>query len=276
MKQRKHESGQAMMELTIMLLALTGMILAVVMISGIEISSNTMLLSARYNAQINSRSDSASSGQRNSEIGNWNYFKLDLTRNRSGKRAGTFGSSETLIQEKGRRYKIRSRSKSLLIPFSFQSTSSANSGVNSLYNSYDNMRSAEYSKYDDQNSVGDRYTQWKDMQLFDSNFQHDYSTSLHDGNAYNAAHLVGGMGSTSSGAATVNRRHQAEGVNSRDDAADAMYATFRDIFGVNISRIKMQEHISNRVYLPAQPVDTEQNSVPEEPEEEFESEEESF
>ena len=58
MKKRtvKHESGQAIMELTIMLVILSGMILAVVMISGIEISNNTMLLSARNNAQIAARS----------------------------------------------------------------------------------------------------------------------------------------------------------------------------------------------------------------------------
>ena len=54
------ESGQAMMELTIMLLILTGMILAVVMLSGVEMRSNTLLLSARSNAHRTARESGAS------------------------------------------------------------------------------------------------------------------------------------------------------------------------------------------------------------------------
>lgn len=243
-KQRKHESGQAMMELTIMLLVLAGMILAVVMISGIEISSNNMLLSARHNAQKNARSTTPTHSQQNSEISNWSYFKLDLT----GK---GFGGSQTLIRSNKRNYRIRTRDNILQIPFSYQSNMSANGNVNTMDGVYSKMTSAAYSKWE-LLKLGDQYSKWKNLQDFDPAFQNDFAESIHDGNAFNSAHLVEGTGDTSSGAATINARHQAAGAVSRDDAARVMYDSFRRLFGVRIDNIKMRDHETNKVYLPAQ------------------------
>ena len=246
--QRKYESGQAMMELTIMLLILAGMILAVVMISGIEMSSNTMLLSARHNAQSNARSTTPTHSQKNSEIGNWTYFQLDLTGN-------GFGGSQTLIRSNNKNYRLRSSNKILQIPFSYQSNASANGIAFSMDGVYNKMTSANYSKWD--LTLGDQYIRWKNLQNFDPAFQNDFAESIHDGNAFNAAHLVEGVGDTSTGAATVNTRHQAAGAVSSKDAAKIMYDSFHRIFGVRIDNIKMRDHSTNKVYLPAQYPDNE-------------------
>ncbi len=236
------------MELTIMLMILSGMILAVVMISGIEMSSNTMLLSARNQAQLNARGTDPQNSSRSVEIGDWHYTKLDLTRNSKGESSGDFGSSVTLMQTNRNTYKLKSRDGVMQIPFSYQATSSGNGEVNTLNDATGKMTSNRYSR-PSVNLTTERYN-WQQLNDFDTSFQHDFAERVRDGNAFNAANLVSGTGSTSSGAATVNRKYQAEGRVSADNAASIMYQTFNNIFGVNISNIKMQDHPTNTVYLP--------------------------
>ena len=242
LKSRKHESGQAMMELTIMLLILAGMILAVVMISGIEISSNDMLLSARHNAQKHARSTMPQHSQKDNEIGGWRYLQLNLFSKNSG--------SQTLFVDRGKRYQISSSNRTLQIPFAYQSSLWTSEQANAMDGVHNKMTSSDYSKREI--TLGDQYSRWKTLQGFDPAFQNDFAESLYDGNAFNAAHLVEGLGDTSSKAATINRRHQAAGRVSREDAADIMYDTFRRTFGVRIDDIKMRENETNKVYMPAQ------------------------
>lgn len=250
MKKRtvKYESGQAIMELTIMLVILSGMILAVVMISGIEISNNTMLLSARNNAQIAARSTDPRSSEKESEYGNWKYTELDLTKDVHGVSHGNFGGSVTLLKSGGKTYKLSSRDGVLQIPFSYQSQSSGNTGANTLDNVTGQMTSSMYSRR--RISLFDRYSGWKHLQDFDSEFKNDFAETVRAGNAFNAARLVHAQGSTGNGAATINSKHQSAGRVSVDNAASVMYSTFNRIFNVNISNIKMKEHPTNTVYLP--------------------------
>ena len=241
------ESGQAMMELTIMLLILSGMILAVVMISGIEISSNNMLLSARNNAQAAARGTDPRSSEKESEYGNWKYTELDLTKDAHGVSHGSFGGSVTLLKDGGKSYQLTSRGGVLQIPFSYQSESSTNGGVNTLDDVTGKMTSSQYTR--PQLTLYERYSRWKGLQEFDSSFQHDFAETVRAGNAFNAARMVHAVGDGSNGAATINHKHQ-RGRSSADNAASVMYSTFNRIFGVSISNIKMKDHPTNTVYLP--------------------------
>lgn len=246
----KHESGQAFMELTIMLLILTAMILAVVIISGLEITSNTMLLSARNNAQKSSRDGSTMHSVKADEIYNWSYTNLNLTDSYiHPERKGSFGNSVTLLKYQGKRYRLRSRGDGTLqIPFSYQGSSSINSGEISLKNANFAVTSAFYTR--PQTHDYEKFTNWKPLSGFDSSLQHDYTENVRDGNAFNAAKLVVAEGDTSERPATLSPGAQA-GEFSRGNAMSVMYRSFRDIFGVDLNDIKLRSHETNRVYMPA-------------------------
>ena len=222
-----------------MLLILSGMILAVVIVSGIEISSNSMLLSARKNAQFKAKSADPISTEQNSEIGDWSYSKLDLGLSRS--------RNEELMHTDRKVYKLEARGRVIQIPFSYQARKNGNSDVFTL----DNVSGKLNSRYDSNSGIflQEGYS-WRKLNNFDSAFKHDFSDAVRSGNAFNAANMVRGYGSTGSTSATINDKDQAEGESSAENAAEIMYKSFEDIFGINLNNIKMREHPTNTVYLP--------------------------
>ena len=241
------------MELTIMLLILTAMMLAVIMLSGLEITSNSILLSARTNAQENSQDASFTAETRNNELRSWSYKTLHLTKSyiRPGNQ-GSFGAgaAPTLYKEQGRSaYKLSaSNDGSINIPFSYQGTPVNNTEEESLKNARYTMTSGYYTE--PLSSPYETYTngEWRDLTLFDRNLKHDFSNALNS-NAFNLASLVQASGDGSSAPATINRKDQ-YGPKSAENAADIMYRTFRDMFGVDITENKLTEHDTNQVFMP--------------------------
>ena len=237
-----------MMELTIMLLILTGMILAVVMLSGVEMRSNTLLLSARSNAHRTAR-ESGASTENSEEYSSWYYPSLRLNKSYIKESSGgSFGDSVTLFKRGGKRYRMRSRNTGALqIPFSYQGSIQRNGGGSVLSGSSSAMTSAEYSR----RSIlrYENYIRWRDLNQFDNSFVHDFSGDLRSMNAFHAARLIGEYGDGSDTPATMNRNHQS-GVHSANDATTVMYRTFSRIFGIDISDLKLRRHEINKVYLP--------------------------
>ena len=234
------------MELTVMLLILTGMILAVVMLSGIEMRSNTLLLSARNNAQKAARN--ADGGMEYSEeYSTWYYPSLRLNKAYVGN-AGSFGSSVTLFKKGQKSYRMRSRNTgSLQIPFSYQGSIRHGASTPAIANASYAMTSADYSRTG--NSNYETYLRWRDINAFDNSFVHDFSGDLRLMNAFHAARLVGRDGDGNDTPATINRNDQA-GVHSARDASDVMYRTFSRLFGIDITDLKLRKHETNKVYLP--------------------------
>lgn len=235
------------MELTVMLLILSGMILAVVMLSGIEMRSNTLLLSARSNAHKAART-SDGGVEYSDEYSTWYYPSLRLNKAYVGN-AGSFGSSVTLFKDGQKYYRMRSRNTgSLQIPFSYQGSIRHSSNTPAIDNAYYAMTSADYSRVSG-NPNYESYLRWRDIDAFDSSFVHDFSGDLHSMNAFHAARLVGRSGDGNDTPATINRNDQA-GVHSVSDATEVMYRTFSRIFGIDVSDLKLRKHETNKVYLP--------------------------
>ncbi len=255
MKKKFHsESGQAFMELTVMLLILTAMMLAVIMLSGLEISSNNMLLSARQNALELSKTQGAEKLSRENELSDWSYPELDLRRSYiHPERQGSFGGSTTLYKN----MKLRAKGDGTInIPFSYQGFSSSNKDTQTLSPARESMTSGQYSKNDlIQNITNiltnrERYNDgdWRKLSDFDSALKHDFvdTTGI---NAFNAAGLIYATGSTSSVPATINRKHQA-GPHSAGNASDVMYKSFHDLFGIRLNEHCLCEFETNKVYMP--------------------------
>ena len=253
MQKNLNESGQAFMELTVMLLILSAMMLAVIMLSGLEITSNSILLSARTNAQENSQDASFTAETRNNELRSWGYRSLDLTKSyiHSGNQ-GSFGAgaAPTLYKEPGRSgYKLSaSNDGSINIPFSYQGTPINNTEEESLKNARYTMTSGYYTE--PLSSPYETYAngEWRDLTLFDRNLNNDFSASVIP-NAFDLANLVSADGNGSSRPVTINKKDQA-GLHSAANAADIMYGTFKDLFGVDLTDIKLNSHETNHVYMP--------------------------
>lgn len=235
------------MELTVMLLILTAMMLAVIMLSGLELTSNRILLSARTNAQELSQEQSSPIAKRDEELHSWHSSVLDLTKSYiHPENEIKFGHSQKIHKNT----RIRSREDgSFIIPFAYQSTSTSNSGEQTLQNASYSMTAPEYSTirltlfYDQYRLSG-----WRDLTYFDRNMQHDFSNALNS-NAFNLASLVQASGDGSSTPATINRKDQ-YGPRSAQNAADVMYKTFRDMFGIDLTENKLVDHDTNQVFLP--------------------------
>lgn len=239
-----------MIELTIMLLILAGMMLAVVMISGIEMRSNTLLLSARNNAQIAARSGDGSAGYETSdEYTNWYYPALRLTKSYINEKNGSFGSSVMLLRSPKKNYRMRSRNAgSLQIPFSYQGDANKDAASGAISDASNALESATYSRQDGSDGK-EAYSKWRTLTEIDTSFQHDYSGNVRSMNAFSAAKLVSADGDGGSTPATINRSDQA-GTHSVNDAVSVMYKTFSRLFGIDINDMKMQSHETNRVYMP--------------------------
>ena len=248
-----NESGQAFMELTVMLLILSAMMLAVIMLCGLEVTSNSILLSARTNAQEQSQDGSSGAEIRNNELRSWSYKTLHLTKSyiRPGSQ-GSFGAgtAPTLYKKPGgSAYKLRaSNDGSINIPFSYQGTPVNNTEEESLKNARYTMTSGYYTE--PLSSPYETYAngEWRDLTLFDRNLINDFSASVIP-NAFDLANLVSADGNGSSRPVTIDKKDQA-GSHSAENAADIMYGTFKDLFGVDLTDIKLKSHETNQVYMP--------------------------
>jgi len=256
---RNRESGQAMLELTIMLLAFAAMILGLVVLGGIEITGNKLLLSARRNAQemaVNKRGNTVSTVS-GAEYVSWNFALLDLKkkyRDQSGSSSqstGALSAGSAHIFRNKRDYYISANREAfkegLRIPFTLGGSSYHNSENNSLNNSGSGFSSPLYSeKYDER---GEEYI-WKPLYDFSNNgFKSDFVSNSGGNNALDAANLLSASGTTGNSPATLNRYDQT-GAYSADDALYVMYDTFRKLFGIKINKIRLSEAPSNQVYMP--------------------------
>lgn len=246
----EQESGQAMMELTIMLLILSGMMLAVIMLSGIEITSNNILLSARNNAQKAARDSYSENAIKDNEISDWQYTTLNLTNSYiRPEQRGSFGKSTTLIRYNNRNYKLYSSGDGTVqIPFTYQSHSDTNQAEHTLSQATFGMTSELFTRPHSASEY-EQYSKWMPLAGMDTSFKHDFSENVRSGNAFNAASLVAAEGDGSNAPATINHSHQA-GAHSRSDAANVMYSTFSKIFGIKLRAIDLKSHETNRVYMP--------------------------
>jgi hypothetical protein len=249
-----NQSGQAFMELTIMLLILTAMMLAIVLLSGLEISSNNMLLSARQNALNLSRAQGAEILSRENELNYWSYMKLDLRKSYiHPEKQGSFGGSTTMYKD----MKLHASGDGTInIPFSYQGFSSSNNDTQTLSPTRESMTSGQYSNNDLMQNITniltnrERYNDgdWRKLSDFDSALKHDFSDTTGI-NAFNAAGLISATGSTSSVPATINAKHQA-GSHSAGNASDVMYKSFHDLFGIKLNDHCLCEFETNKVYMP--------------------------
>lgn len=198
-----------------------------------------MLLSARKNAQFKALNADSISAEQDSEIGDWRYTNLDLGLSRS--------RNERLMNTNRKVYKLEARGRVIQIPFSYQARKNGNSDVFTL----DNVSGRLNSRYDSNSGIllQEGYS-WRKLNDFDPALKHDFSDDVRSGNAFNAANMVRGYGSLGSTSATINNKDQSEGEASAENAAEIMYRSFNDIFGVNLNNIKMREHPTNTVYLP--------------------------
>ncbi len=73
--------GQALLEMTVMLVAIVAILLGVIYIGGLTIANNQLLLSAKLNAEKASRLSGASSESGSNELLGWNYTTLELSPN---------------------------------------------------------------------------------------------------------------------------------------------------------------------------------------------------
>ena len=242
------QSGQAFMELTVMLLILAAMMLAVIMLNGLEISSNTILLSARTNAQEQSQSANPYIENRSDELESWSNSTLDLAKSYiHPEQRGSLGGSTKIY--KNTQMRVRS-TNTFYIPFSYQGRYIYNSAEGSLQESRAALTSPLYTETNVNNHY-DSYEQggWRLLSDFDRNLHNDFSSNLTPF-AFNLAGLVQSSAKQSSYLpVTVNSKDQA-GPHSSQDAAHIMYGTFRDLFGVDLTANKLTEHKTNKVFMP--------------------------
>ena len=253
---RSCESGQAFIELTVMLIGITAMILGVIIIFGIENSSNTVLLDARFEAHKAARQSEMP--LREEEIDTWQESTLELAENRISPNPSVSSSTNTakLFSERGRTYILTANkkmlTKNLIIPFSLTASMQKNSSNNSVLPMTQGMDSALYSKNDGLNVTHnyERYGYWRSMEVYNANFRHDFFHDISGNNAFYAARLVKGSASTGGAAATINASHQHGPLNSSSDAAEIMYNSFNKLFGIRIKNSTIKDNPGNQVYMP--------------------------
>lgn len=246
MKNIRNQSGQAMMELTVMLLAISAMIIAMIILSGVQLSSNSFLLDARFEAMKNARSETASNISGN-EYRSWNYATLDLSDSRIQSGFNPSGESETTLFESRKKYKFHGNrallKSNLKIPFSIRSTS-ISTGNNTTAPAYGGAREQQYSEGALYKSEGWRHG------FFQGRDNVDFTETISSQNALDAANLIKGRSSDGNNVATMNSSHQSGNLNSSQTAATSMYNTFFHLFGIRINRISLAGDETNLVYFP--------------------------
>lgn len=238
-----------------MLIGIAAMILGVIVIFGIENSSNTVLLNARYEAH--KASQQQETPLREQEIETWHDVTLELEENRISPHPSTSSTNTAkLFSERGRNYILSANkkmlSKNLIIPFALTSSMQQNSARNTVLPMIPGMDSALYSKNDGINVTHnyERYSYWRTLETYNANFKHDFFHNTAGNNAFYAAQLVRGNASVSGAPSTINASHQRGPLNSSTQAAEIMYDSFNKLFGVRIKSSSIKDHPGNQVYMP--------------------------
>ena len=156
---RNTESGQAMLELTAMLVGLIAMTLGIMFVAGLSLADNRTLLSAKASAERGARNGAEPrTGQ--TELAGWYYTRTDA------------GADTNLVTPfSAHDYTVRSRLGSSVDGVLPAATSDAYSSDNAAYT---------YS--------------WMSPRSFDSGLDNDFTGEL--SNAFDAAVLVQGSGSS--------------------------------------------------------------------------------
>ena len=157
--QRRMESGQAMLELTAMLVGLIAMMLGVIFVAGLALADNRTLLSAKVGAERGARSG-VEPRSAVTELSGWYYTRTDLGED-----------SDLITPFSAHDYTIRSRPGSSVDEVQSATWSSTWSSENAVY-SY----------------------RWMSPRSFDSSLNSDFTGT--QTNAYDAAVLVQGIGSS--------------------------------------------------------------------------------
>ena len=153
------ESGQAMLELTAMLVGLIAMMLGVIFIAGLALADNRTLLSAKVAAERGARVG-IEPRTALTEVSGWHYTRTDVG-----------PDSDLVTPFSAADYTVRSR----------------------LGSSVDNVQSAASGEIHSSENADYAY-RWMSPRTFDTRFESDFTGSL--SNAYNAADLVQGTGNS--------------------------------------------------------------------------------
>ncbi len=150
--------GQALLEMTVMLVGIIAVLLGVIYIGGLTVADNRLLLSARFNAEKAAREPDSAILDTDHELRGWNYTTFEV-----------------------------SPRKKITVPFlaGDRLSVSADTGtLNSVSGAFRNAHSSESDLY--------RYS-WHSPRDFDSRLDSDFTQT--SGNALNAAALVRGTNS---------------------------------------------------------------------------------
>lgn len=156
-KRGAKESGQATVELAVMLLAVTAMLLGIIILSGVMTADNRQLLQAKLAAEINAADHAAPSWRSEQELGLWSYGGYSVD---------------------GRRYAT--------IPFSARDQLGRVDAA-AIQAAPGQFSNAAYSRQ------GGYSYRWKRPDSFHSSFDEDFTAD--PGNALEAADLIAGSGS---------------------------------------------------------------------------------
>ena len=229
------QCGQATLEFVCMLIGFVIVVLAILLVTGLNLTMNQTLLSARNNAERLARHSDYGGAALGQEYGSW---------------------SRTMAEAKP--YVKKVFDSEVVIPFGLNDKVSY-IGENTLNTSLEALNNPTYSVdrslvENNPNAVSSKHYQyqWKNPNNFSSQFNNDFYTFATTLNAKEAAHLVTGKADDDIGfIPTISHRHQQEASRNRDPkAAQAIYDTFYMLTGVRFNKQKFENSESLKVYMP--------------------------
>ena len=228
------QSGQATMEFVAILIGFVALMLGIIFVSGLSLSSNKMLMSARNNAERLARHSNYDAAAQGLEYLNWTKTKVKLYDNKSIDIP--FGLNDEITRKD---YNSIFDSKDAL-------TNSLYSGDESLEIKKE-LKSTKY--YDYKDWVGpNKFSPLSNNTVLNNDFFDAVTTS----NALEAARLIQGEHDNDIALiSTINSKHQQDAsFNKSSNAAQALYDTFEKLVGVRLSKKKLDNSRTNRVYMP--------------------------
>ena len=228
---KRNQRGQATFEFVAMLIGFVALILGIIFVTGISLSSNKMLISARNNAEKLSRYSDYEVGAKGSEYGSWTREKINLYNDNS----------------------------SIEIPFSLADRVTYK-GENSISNTLDTLNNPQYSvdkslDPNNPNSVSTKYYQYKNWvgpDRFSSSLNNNFFNTTINSNARDAARLIKGEHNNDIPLVAIidSQDQQNASFNKSSNAAQALYDAFEKLVGVRLNKKKIENSITNRVYMP--------------------------
>ena len=229
------QSGQATMEFVAMLIGFIALILGIIFVSGLSLSSNKMLMSARNNAERLARHSNYDAAAQGLEYQYWTKTKVKLYDNKSSIDI-PFGLNDEVTRKD---YNSIIDSKNAL--------------ANPVYSGDESLEIKNESKstkyYDYKGWVGpNEFSPLSNKTVLNNDFFEAVTTS----NALDAARLIRGEHDNDIALiSTINSKHQQDAsFNKSSNAAQALYDTFEKLVGVRLSKKKLDNSRTNRVYMP--------------------------